>query len=90
MKRRILSDQFPVRREAIEALWAISKDEISLHDLNKVALDLDSRSIDFANTSVANAYTALAGLVRIIDTLAHWRRAVLEAEPLNHNSQWIE
>ncbi|PXX44278.1 hypothetical protein [Undibacterium pigrum] len=81
MKRRILFEQFPQRREVVEALWAISKGEIAPHDLNKVALDLDSLSLDFANTSVANAYAALAGLVRIIDTLVHWRKAVLEAGP---------
>lgn len=81
MKRQILSDPFSGRREAVEALWAISRGEIAPHDLKKVALDLDSLSLGFSSTAVANAYAALAGLVRIIDTLAHWREAVLEALP---------
>ncbi|AXW09566.1 hypothetical protein GO281_04692 [Ralstonia solanacearum] len=81
MRNQILSDPFPGRRDVVEALWTISKDETSNHDLKKIALDLDSLSLGFSSTAAANAYAALAGLVRIIDALAHWRVAVLEALP---------
>ncbi len=81
MRNQILSDPFPGRYNVIEALYAISKDEMSHHDLKTIAKDLDALSLGFSSAIAANAYAALAGLVRVIDALVHWRVAVLDALP---------
>ncbi|ABR91930.1 Hypothetical protein mma_1005 [Janthinobacterium sp. Marseille] len=81
MRKQTLSDSFPRRREIVEALWAISREEPSSHDLKKIAIDLDSLSLCFSSTAAANSFAALAGLARIIDALVQWRAAVLEALP---------
>lgn len=41
---------------------------------------MDSLSITFSSTAAAKSYSALAALLRIIETLARWRVAVLDAE----------
>lgn len=41
---------------------------------------MDSLSITFLSTAAAKSYSALAALLRIIETLARWRTAVLDAE----------
>lgn len=41
---------------------------------------MDSLSITFLSTAAAKSYSALAALLRIIETLARWRVAVLNAE----------
>lgn len=81
MRKLIHSDPFSARRDAVEALWLISRREDSACDLKKVAIDLDTLSVGLSSTEAANAYSAFAGLVRIVDALVKWRSTVLEAQP---------
>lgn len=81
MRKLIHSDPFSARRDAVEALWSISKSEDSACDLKKVAIDLDSLSVGLSSTEAASAYSAFAGLIRIVDALVKWRSTVLEAQP---------
>jgi hypothetical protein len=81
MNKRILSDSFSSRRNAVAALWAASKDEPSSHDLKQVAADLESTSVLISNGTVASAYAALAALIRVVEALTQWRQAVLAAQP---------
>ena len=62
-------------------LWAAAKDDLGRHDLQQVAVDLDSQSISLASAAAASAYAALAALVRILDALLQWRWSVLNAQP---------
>ena len=81
MRKQILSDPFSARREVVQALWAAAKDDLTRDDLFQIAVDLDSISVVFSSGAAASAYAALAGLVRIVDPLLQWRRAVLAAQP---------
>ncbi|SDY65155.1 hypothetical protein SAMN04487939_104259 [Lysobacter sp. yr284] len=44
-------------------------------------MSLDAVSVAVSSAAAATTYNAFGGILRIIDMLAHWRRAVLEAEP---------
>lgn len=80
-KRRLIhSDPFSARLQASQTLQALSKNEVPPHDLKMVAEQLDSLSITFSSTAAAKSYGALAALLRILDTLARWRKAILDAE----------
>lgn len=80
-KRNLIHfDPFSARLQVSEALFAISTDGACAHELRDTAAALDALSINFSNTAAAKAYSALAGLLRIVDALVRWRRAVLDAE----------
>jgi len=81
MRRQTLSDPFSARRKVVQALWAATKNDLTEHDLLQAAVDLDSLSVVLSSAAAASAYAALAGLVRILDQLLAWRRAVLAAQP---------
>lgn len=80
MNRSPSFESLQPRLRAVEALAAISKGQWPPHDLKAVASDLDSASTAFSSAPAAVAYSAFGGIVRIVDMLAHWRRAVLDAE----------
>jgi len=69
------------RLQAVEALAAIAQGHWPPHDLKLLAVALDSVSVNLSSAAAATAYNAFSGIVRIFDMLAHWRRAVLDAEP---------
>lgn len=81
MRSQILSDSFSARREAVRALWAVAKDQSVEHELHRIATDLDSLSAVMSSGAAAGAYSAFAGLLRVVDALVQWRAAVLGAQP---------
>jgi len=80
MRKKIILNNFPARRNIVKALWEISKNKNPELDLKKIASELESLSLLFLDTNTANAYAALADLTRIIDTLLQWRISILEAK----------
>lgn len=60
---------------------AIAQGQWPPYDLRALAVALDSVSATLSSSAAATAYNAFGGIVRIVDMLAHWRRAVLDAEP---------
>lgn len=81
MKNSLSSESLQPRLQAVEALAAIAQGKWPPHDLKALAVALDSVSVALSSTAAATAYNAFGGIVRIVDMLAHWRRAVLDAEP---------
>lgn len=81
MKNSLSSESLQPRLQAVEALAAIAQGQWPRHDLKALAVALDSVSLAFSSAAAATAYNAFGGVVRIVDMLAHWRRAVLDAEP---------
>ena len=81
MKNSLSSESLQPRLQAVEALAAIAQGLWPPHDLKALAVALDSVSAALSSTTAATAYNAFGGIVRIVDMLAHWRRAVLDAEP---------
>jgi hypothetical protein len=71
---------FSVRVSAVAALRDIAEGRDPEHDLSRLAENLDDISTNYDAVAAANAYGAYAGLLRIVDTLVKWRRAVLGAE----------
>lgn len=81
MKSSLSSESLPPRLKAVEALAAIAQGKWPPHDLKELAVALDSLSVALSSAAAATAYNAFGGIVRIMDMLAHWRQAVLDAEP---------
>lgn len=81
MRKQTLSDPFSARRDVVQALWATAHDDQTKHDLIQIAVDLDTISVMLSSGTAASAYAALAGLIRVVDPLLEWRRAVLAAQP---------
>ena len=81
MKNSLSSESLQPRLQAVEALAAIAQGQWPPHDLKLLAVALDSVSVNLSSAAAATAYNAFSGIVRIVDMLAHWRRAVLDAEP---------
>ncbi|NUT63461.1 hypothetical protein [Herbaspirillum sp. C9C3] len=67
------------RHRIVEILDAISQGEDKNEEMRECAIALDSLSVKYSSVSAANAYSALAGLLRILDPLVQWRSAVLNA-----------
>lgn len=65
----------------MEALVAIAHGQWPPHDIKALAVDLDAVSAAVSSSAAATAYNAFGGILRILDMLACWRRAVLDAEP---------
>ncbi|MDA5337299.1 hypothetical protein LRM36_02595 [Stenotrophomonas maltophilia] len=81
MKNSLISESFSLRLQALEALSAIERGQWPPRDLKTLSSDFDGLSAVVSSSSVATAYNAFGGVLRIVDMLAHWRRAVLDAEP---------
>lgn len=81
MKNSLSSESLQPRLQAVEALVAIAQGQWPPHDLKVLAVSLDSASTALSSAAAEKAYNAFGGIVRIIDMLAHWRRAVVDAEP---------
>lgn len=81
MKNSLSSDSLQPRLQTVEALAAIAQGQWPPHDLKALAVALDSVSAALSSSAAATAYNAFGGIVRIVDMLAHWRRAVLDAQP---------
>ncbi|BCT93134.1 hypothetical protein LYSHEL_21570 [Lysobacter helvus] len=81
MKNSLSSESLLPRLQAVEALAAIAHGQWPPHDLKTLAVALDAVSAAVSSAAAATAYNAFGGIVRIVDMLTHWRRAVLEAEP---------
>lgn len=78
----ILSEAFPARIKAIEALRAARNFRAKNSEvLRGAADDLDTASISCDYSVAAASYGALAGLLRIIALLVEWRAAILDATP---------
>ncbi|WP_312428888.1 hypothetical protein [Achromobacter sp.] len=81
MKNSPSSDSLQPRLQAVEALATIAHGQWPPHDLKALAVAVDVVSTAVSSAAAATAYNAFGGILRIVDMLAHWRRAVLEAEP---------
>lgn len=81
MKNSLSSESLQPRLQAVGALAAIAQGQWPPHDLKALAVALDSVSVALSGAAAATAYNAFGGIVRIVDMLVHWRRAVLDAEP---------
>lgn len=81
MKDSLSSESLQPRLQAVAALAALAQGRWPAHDLKALAVALDSVSVAMSSAAAATAYNAFGGIVRIVDMLAHWRRAVLDAEP---------
>lgn len=81
MKNSLSSESLQSRLQAVEALAAIAQGQWPPYDLKALAVALDSVSASLSSAAAATAYNAFGGIVRIVDMLAHWRQAVLDAEP---------
>jgi hypothetical protein len=76
----ILSEVFPARIKAVEALLRIAKgDYPRAADLLAASSALDEASLSYGRASTAVAYAGLADLLRIVSALVEWRGAVLDA-----------
>lgn len=80
-KDAILSEVFFARIQAVEALLSARTNSSNAAELKELGTKLDGLSIRYGRASTAMAYSAFAGIVRIISTLIEWRAAVLEAMP---------
>lgn len=81
MKNSLISESFSLRLQAVEALSAIARGQWPPRELRTLSSDFDGLSAVVSSSSVATAYNAFGGVLRIVDMLTHWRRAVLDAEP---------
>lgn len=81
MKNSLSSESLQPRLQAVEALAAIAHGQWPPHDLKALAATLDAVSAAVSSAAAATAYNAFGGILRLVDMLAHWRRAMLEAEP---------
>src|SRR3546814_15215843 len=81
MKNILSSESLQPRLQAVEALAAIAQGQWPPHDLKALAVALDGVSAAVSSSAAATAYDAFGGIVPIVDKLAHWRRAVVAAEP---------
>lgn len=81
MKNSLTSESLLPRLQAVEALSSIARGQWPPHELNSLAAAFDSLSAVVSSSAAATAYNAFGGVVRIVDMLTHWRRAVLDAEP---------
>jgi len=75
------AETFPARLQAVEALADLASGKSPRHDLAETALAIDDVCVDLTSAAAASTYAAFAGALRIVDALAHWREAVLNAHP---------
>lgn len=76
----ILSQVFFARIQAAEALLKLGHGEVvGVESLRQVGTALDDASLRYGRAATATAYSAFAGLLRIVSTLVEWRNSVLDA-----------
>lgn len=79
-KDAILSQVFFARILAVDALIKIGSGQtVDAELLKQTSAALDSASLQYGRAATATAYSAFAGLLRIVSTLVEWRQEILDA-----------
>lgn len=76
----VLSQAFFSRIRAVEALRILGAgSSFEPEDLRAICTELDEASLRYGRATTATTYSALAGLLRLVTSLAEWREGVLAA-----------
>lgn len=76
----VLSQAFFSRIRAVEALRTLGAGgSFKPEDLRAISAELDEASLRYGRATTATTYSALAGLLRLVASLAEWRDGILAA-----------